>query len=262
MFDLRLASASAYQFSLSWLESASSASASRYKSSAWKLNLSPMPNRLTYHKLAAETGLTARSSTTIISFKPWFGSFWEIIVSLSRSVQIWFQNTRNRKKRLANYLNNCNQTTTTSVADDYSIEYSQTPATTTQTQINDYITYNQATTTPRTENYHETTTAAIHEDVPNKNIQSMTYASSLPQPFVNEPTMTASEKTTKAKTTTTSTKIRITTTDENQDKVDRQQQKSRQSTIIKTTAAATLISKEDDMQYVIEDEEDKTSEAN
>ena len=58
-------------------------------------------------------------------------------------------------------------------------------------------------------------------DISNKNNESMTYASSLPQPFENEPTMTASEKTTKvsapdlvlAKTTTTSSKSRITTTD-------------------------------------------------
>ena len=119
------------------------------------------------------------------------------MICLHRSVQIWFQNTRNRKKRLANYLNNCNQTT--SIAVDYSIEYSQTTAAvatpTTTTSINEYSNYSQTTTAPRTVIKSKTTPATKTIDVPNNDNQILTNASSSPQPFVNKPKMTASDKT-------------------------------------------------------------------
>ena len=64
-------------------------------------NLSPTPNPLTYRKLAAETGLLYRFPTTTTKNSKeiaQFGKFDKIC--LCRSVQIWFQNMRNRKKRL------------------------------------------------------------------------------------------------------------------------------------------------------------------
>ena len=58
MFDLR--SSSTYQ--------PFSPSLTHQEKSQTNPNLSPMPNRLTYHKLAAETGLTARFQTFLKNF--------------------------------------------------------------------------------------------------------------------------------------------------------------------------------------------------
>ena len=183
---------------------------------------------------------------------------------LYRSVQIWFQNTRNRKKRLANYLNNSNQTT--SIAVDYSIEYNQT-GTTSTASIDEYSNYSQTTTTPRTvmklKNYNKTTPATTTMEVPNKDNQTVI------QPFENQPTMTASEKTTTVSepdlligtTTRTPTKSKITTTAGNQEtcKVDSEQKNTR-PTIIKSMAAARSNSQKDEMQDVKEDKKEKVSE--
>ena len=184
---------------------------------------------------------------------------------LYRSVQIWFQNTRNRKKRLANYLNNCNQTT--SIAVDYSIEYNQT-GTTSTASIDEYSNYSQTKTTPRTvmklKNYNKTTPATTTMEVPNKDNQTVI------QPFESQPTMTASEKTTTVSepnlligtNTRTPTKSKMTTTTGNQEtcKVDPEQQKNTRPTIIKSMAAARSNSQKDEMQDVKEDKKEKVSE--
>ena len=181
---------------------------------------------------------------------------------LYRSVQIWFQNTRNRKKRLANYLNNSNQTT--SIAVDYSIEYNQT-GTTSTASIDEYSNYSQTKTTPRTvmKLKNKTTPATTTMEVPNKDNQTVI------QPFENQPTMTASEKNTTVSepdlligtTTRTPTKSKITTTAGNQEtcKVDSEQKNTR-PTIIKSMAAARSNSQKDEMQDVKEDKKEKVSE--
>ena len=154
-----------------------------------------------------------------------------------RSVQIWFQNTRNRKKRLANFLNNCDP-----IAVDYSNEYSQTT-----TPKDEYSNYSQeALGTPtnviKSQNYNEPTPPAPKTaDVPNKDNP----------PFVNQPTASVPD----LPIGTTATR----SAEEKQDKVDPQQQEKRRPTIIKTMVESKLISKENNMQRVTDDEEENTS---
>ena len=155
-----------------------------------------------------------------------------------RSVQIWFQNTRNRKKRLANFLNNCDP-----IAVDYSNEFSQTTTTT-----DEYSNYSQeAVRTPRnvikSQNYNEPTTPAPKTtDDPNNKDNP---------PFVNQPTASVPDLPSGTMTTRSA--------EEKQDKVDPQQQQKSRPTIIKTMVESKLISKENNMQRVTDDEEENTS---
>ena len=157
-----------------------------------------------------------------------------------RSVQIWFQNTRNRKKRLANFLNNCDP-----IAVDYSNEFSQTTTTT-----DEYSNYSQeAVRTPRnvikSQNYNEPTTPAPKTtDDPNNKDNP---------PFVNQPTASVPDLPSGTTTTTRSA-------EEKQDKVDPQQQQKIRPTIIKTMVESKLISKENNLQRVTDDEEENTPE--
>ena len=54
-----------------------------------------------------------------------------------RTVQIWFQNTRNRRKRLANYLKSSNQKTSGAIDLNHPVEYSQTGPTSSSTAISE-----------------------------------------------------------------------------------------------------------------------------
>ena len=165
-----------------------------------------MPNRLTYHKLAAETGLTARFQTIFLKL-------FQTIGNLFRSVQIWFQNTRNRKKRLANYLNNCSETKT-STAVDNSNQFSQTAVITTKS-INEYGNFNQTTTTTtrdvmKPKKCNKTiTTGTKAKAILNNDTKIPTNTSSLSElPLPDLPTVT---------NTTTSSTTRTKTTDETRD---------------------------------------------